>query len=52
MDLRKIVKAAKEQGWEVSRTTKGHPRFKPPDPTKVIVIGSGTPGDQKGREKG
>ena len=47
MDLRKIEKAAREQGWEVTRTRKGHPRFKPPDPTKEIVIGSGTPGDQR-----
>jgi len=45
MNLRDIEKAAKEQGWEVGRTKKGHPRFVPPDPTKEIVIGSGTPSD-------
>ena len=47
MDLRKIVKAAKEQGWEVGKTKKGHWEFVPPDATKQIVIGSGTPGDQR-----
>lgn len=47
MDLCTIEKAAREQGWEVGRTKKGHLRFKPPDPTKDIVIGSGTPGDQR-----
>lgn len=45
MNLRDIERAAKEQGWEVGRTKKGHPRFVPPDPTRGIVIGSGTPSD-------
>lgn len=47
MDLQKIIKAAKEQGWEVGKTQKGHWKLVPPDPTKRIVIGSGTPGDQR-----
>lgn len=45
MNLRDLEKAAKEQGWEVGRTKKGHPKFVPPDPMKEIVIGSGTPSD-------
>jgi predicted RNA binding protein YcfA (HicA-like mRNA interferase family) len=45
MDLRDIERAAQEQGWEVGRTGKGHPRFVPPDKTKRIVVGSGTPSD-------
>jgi predicted RNA binding protein YcfA (HicA-like mRNA interferase family) len=47
MDLRNLEKAAKEQGWEVGRTKKGHPKFVPPDPTKRIVVGSGTPSDRR-----
>lgn len=45
MDLRDLEKAAKDQGWEVGRTKKGHPKFVPPDRTKKIVVGSGTPSD-------
>jgi len=45
MDLRDIEKAAKEQGFKVGRTKKGHPVFTPPDPSKDIVVGSGTPSD-------
>lgn len=45
LDLRDIERAAKEQGWVVGRTRRGHPTFKPPDPSKDIVVGSGTPGD-------
>ncbi len=47
MDLREIEDAARAQGFIVGRTTKGHPKFTPPDPTKEIVIGSGTPSDQR-----
>jgi hypothetical protein len=45
MDLRDIEKAAKEQGFKVGRTKKGHPVFTPPDPTKGVIYGSGTPSD-------
>ncbi len=45
MDLPDIEKAAKEQGFTVGRTKKGHPVFTPPDPTKDIVVGSGTSSD-------
>jgi hypothetical protein len=47
MDLRLIVKAAKEQGWREERTTKGHLRLVPPDPTKRPCVASGTPGDAR-----
>jgi predicted RNA binding protein YcfA (HicA-like mRNA interferase family) len=47
MDLKDIEQAARQQGWRVDRTKKGHPRFTPPDPTKQIVIGSGTPSDHR-----
>jgi len=33
VDLRDLEKAAKQQGWKVDRTTKGHVRFTPKDPT-------------------
>lgn len=45
MDLRQIERAAKDQGWSVERTTKGHPRFVPPDPAGQACVFSGTPGD-------
>ena len=45
MDLRDIQRAAKEQGWDVGRTKKGHLKFVPPDLTKHIVIEAGTPSD-------
>ncbi len=45
MDMRKIEKAAREQGWQIGRTKAGHPRWVPPDSSNEIVIGAGTPGD-------
>lgn len=39
--------AAREQGWEVSRTKKAHWRFVPPDPTERIVLTSGTPSNSR-----
>ncbi len=47
MDLRDIEKAAREQGFRVERTKKGHPVFYPPDPKKNPVYGSGTPSDHR-----
>lgn len=47
MDIRKIEQAARKQGFRVERTSKGHIRFVPPDPTKAIVIASGTPSDTR-----
>jgi hypothetical protein len=45
VDLRDLEKAAKKQGWAVDRTTKGHVRFTPKDPTVSPAIFSGTPSD-------
>jgi len=45
VDLREIIKAAREQGWDVSCTRKGHWRFLPPDTTQEPIIASGTSGD-------
>jgi hypothetical protein len=47
MNLRDLEKAARDQGWVVGRTTKGHPRFTPPDLTKRPCLFSGTPGDRR-----
>lgn len=47
MDLRDIEEAARDQGFGVDRTARGHPKFLPPDRTKGPVFGSGTPGDQR-----
>jgi len=45
--MRKIVKALQDQNWTVLRTTSGHWKFVPSDPTKDIVIGSGTRSDHR-----
>jgi len=47
MNIRDIEKAAVAQGWQVGRTARGHIRFVPPDASKKIVIGSGTPSDAR-----
>lgn len=47
MDLRDIEEAAREQGFRVGRTKRGHSVFYPPDPQSGPVFGSGTPGDQR-----
>lgn len=47
MDLRDIEKAARDQGWRVERTKKGHPVFYPADPARHPIVTSGTPGDQR-----
>lgn len=47
MDLRQLERAAREQGWTVSTTKRGHLRFVPPDATKQIVIAAGTPSDRR-----
>jgi predicted RNA binding protein YcfA (HicA-like mRNA interferase family) len=45
MDVKDVIAAAEDQGWEVTRTKKGHLQFIPPDPTRPMVHGSGTPSD-------
>ena len=47
MDLRDIERAAREQGWRVERTRKGHPVFYALSPDVALIVGSGTPGDQR-----
>lgn len=47
MDIRKVVKEAKRQGWRVETTKSGHLKFLPPDRTKRACVFSGTPGDQR-----
>jgi predicted RNA binding protein YcfA (HicA-like mRNA interferase family) len=46
MDLRDFEKAAKRQGWRITRTKRGHAQFWPPDPDVPPATFSGTPGDQ------
>ncbi len=47
MDVKKILRAAKAQGWRIERTRKGHLRLVPPDPKAPMVIGSGNPSDHR-----
>ena len=42
-----IIKAAQDQGWAVSQTSKAHVKMVPPDPSLPIVIAAGTTSDQK-----
>jgi hypothetical protein len=46
MDLRVFEKAAKRQGWTVTRTRRGHVVFTPSDCSIPPAVHSGTPGDQ------
>jgi hypothetical protein len=52
MNLRDIEDAARAQGFIVSRTKQGHPKFIPPDPSKEIVVFSGTPSDRRSIKNG
>lgn len=36
--LRRLLRAAQRQGWEVTRTGSRHFRFRPPDPAHPCVI--------------
>jgi hypothetical protein len=47
MDRRSIEQAARDQGFQVSRTTRGHSVFYAPDPSVKPIYGSGTPGDRR-----
>ena len=40
-----LAEIAREQGWRIERTRGGHWRFVPPDPTREIVVMSGTASD-------
>lgn len=47
-DYRKLIKAAKRAGWEISRTGSGHVRCQPPQGRPVIISFSpGTSGVKK-----
>lgn len=48
LNIDDIREQAEAQGFKVDRTKKNHWRFIPPDPTKPIVIGSGTPRCHRG----
>ncbi len=43
-----VETAARQQGWTVDRTNRGHRRLVPPDKTRPIVIGAGTANDRQG----
>lgn len=43
MDMRTLVSLAKEQGWTVSRTKRGHFRFV--SPSGETLVTGGTPSD-------
>lgn len=47
MEYGDVETAAWEQGWRVYRTRDGHRRLRPPDKTKPVVIGAGTPSDRR-----
>lgn len=44
-DIRKLVKAARRQGWTVERTSGGHLRFAPPRGAYIVV--SFSPSDHR-----
>lgn len=46
-DLRKIARAAREQGWRVELTAKSHVKFVPPQ--GELIYSAGTPSDWRGR---
>ena len=44
---KRIIKAAKRQGWRVAVTSKGHIMLIPADKNQSLVVASGTPGDHR-----
>jgi hypothetical protein len=46
-DMNQVIRNAKEQGWRVEATEKGHWQFFSPD-KETIVVAAGTPGDRNG----
>jgi hypothetical protein len=44
-DMKRVVKAAKEQGYTVTLSTKGHPLFSLDG--RVVATGSGTSSDRR-----
>ena len=47
-NLELIVERAKDQGWRVRRTRRGHWQFFAPDGESIVVTG-GTPGERHAR---
>ena len=45
--MKLIIVLAKQLGWEVSLTNKGHYKFVSPDKTQPVIHLSGTPSDPK-----
>ena len=45
-ELKEIVKAAEEQGWQVKTNKQGHPMFYAPDGINIVTAG-GTPSDHR-----
>ena len=45
--MKLIITLAKQLGWEVSLTNKGHYKFVSPDKTQPVIHLSGTPSDPK-----
>ena len=45
--MKRVVKIAIENGWDVTMTSRGHYRFVSPDKTQPIIHLSGTPSDNK-----
>lgn len=43
--VKRLIKLARQQGWDVEFTAKGHLRFVPADRSQEIVIAGGTPSD-------
>lgn len=46
-DMKRVRRAAEQQGWRVEDTRGGHVKFLSPDRTKSPVIGPGTPSDHR-----
>jgi len=46
-DFDKVLEKARDQGWRVDRTKKGHWRFLSPDRTQPPIYFSGTPSDHR-----
>jgi predicted RNA binding protein YcfA (HicA-like mRNA interferase family) len=46
-DMKRLRKAAEQQGWRVEDTRGGHVRFLPPDRSQPAVVAGGTPSDHR-----
>ncbi len=46
-ELKQLIRIAREQGWKVEPTRKGHWWFRPPNPADGQVLVAGTPSDHR-----